>query len=238
MTISIEILAKIAQEAGALILQAKGCSHRLKADYSPVTEADLSSNTHIEQELTAFYPHIPLLSEENEACLATDTFFCIDPLDGTKEFIAENGEYCVCIAYIEKGIAVQSVIYAPETGDLFCADKTAYHIHKNGIITPLNTQKNTRVALISRSHFEVDLQILFENEGITSFLTCGSALKFTLLARGKADLYARFTALSIWDIAAGDALVRAAGGTMTDHEGNCLTYHSSQLRAKGFIARA
>ena len=144
---------------------------------------------------------------------------------------------------IEKGIALKSVIYAPETDDLYCADITAscakgkdFMGHKQS--KAIASVKNTHIALTSRSHPEYELKALHEKEGVQNFLTCGSALKFAMLASGKADIYARFTALSIWDIAAGDALVRASGGTMTDHGGHPLTYHSSQLRAKGFIARA
>ena len=92
--------------------------------------------------------------------------------------------------------------------------------------------------MISRSHPEKELEGFHKNEGVQSFVTCGSALKFAQIALGNASIYARFVSLSIWDIAAGDVLVRAAGGAMTDHLGHQLIYYSTKLKATPFIARA
>jgi 3'(2'), 5'-bisphosphate nucleotidase len=230
----IEVMIKAAKSAGEAILALKNCTAQFKADYSPVTKADLASNAIIMRELTHHFSHIPIVSEETACTCDCDTFFLIDPLDGTKEFLQNNGEYCVLIAYIEQGIPVKSVIYAPDSGYLYVANEGK--ATKNGV--PIHVKAGLKNALISRSHPEEPLVKYHETKGVSEFITCGSALKFAKLAEGEAGLYTRFVSLSIWDIAAGDALVNAAGGTMTDHEGKNLTYHSSHLKAKPFIAKS
>lgn len=244
--IDINSLAHLAIKAGASIMEKRGGAANLKADYSPVTQADLAAHSIIVGGIEALYPNCFILSEEGRGQQPpTDLWFLIDPLDGTKEFIKGSHEFCVIIAVIYQNYPIMSVIYAPATDDLYCADGFASkckgkeftaHVKQNAILC--RKKSASPIALLSRSHPETELMPFYEKHGVKQYITCGSALKFALLAEGKAEIYARFTSLSIWDIAGGQALVEAAGGVMQDFKGERINYKVDIEKAVGFIANS
>jgi 3'(2'), 5'-bisphosphate nucleotidase len=244
--IDINQLALLALKAGKAIMENRGCEVNWKDDTSPVTQADLAAHNIITSGLTALYPECFILSEEGRGNqIQSDLWFLIDPLDGTKEFIRGSHEFCVIITVIYQGFPVKSVIYAPATDDLYCADGFASkckgkefkgHVKQNTITCREKTKHP--VALLSRSHPEPELMPFYEKRGVKEFVTCGSALKFALLAEGKGDIYARFTSLSIWDIAGGQALVEAAGGEMQSFKGERMSYNHENEKSIGFIAKS
>lgn len=246
-----DILEKAALEAGRVILEvySKGAEVMLKADCSPVTEADQKAETVILAHLAQAFPQIPVIAEESVAAgripdIGDGPFFLVDPLDGTKEFIARNGDFTVNIALIEKGVPVAGIVYAPVIGLAYTAVRN--QAEKLAINDDFAITSRTRiyvraslaapVALISRSHNSTETLAFLEREGICDNRTIGSSLKFGLLAEGGADVYPRFSRTMEWDTAAGDAVLRAAGGRVTDTTGAPLAYGKPGFANPFFIA--
>lgn len=214
----------------------------MKEDASPLTKADEASNQVICRFLTEVYPDIPIISEEHknmEYAVRRHWKSCwlIDPLDGTKEFVKKNGEFTINIALIEKGIPVFGLIYIPISGAYYYAKKHkgAFKV-SNAQEFPLsggmriaedldelfhNHWNGAALSIIgSRSHMNAEtekfVESLQKNHAITSFITAGSALKFCLLAEGKADIYPRFAPTMEWDTAAGQIIIEEAGKKLYD----------------------
>lgn len=231
-------LKPIMLAAGAEIMRiyATDFAVRAKDDASPVTEADGAAEAIILKGLHAIAPGIPVIAEEEAAAgrfpSIAGTFFLVDPLDGTKEFISKNGEFTVNIALIEDGQPVLGAVYAPalnriwwgsKTGGAFVADV------ENGVIgTPetirVRTPEGPLIAIGSRSHGSEATQAYLAAYDVADFIAAGSSLKFCLLAEGKADIYPRMGRTMEWDTAAGDAVLRAAGGRVETLEGQPLRY--------------
>jgi 3'(2'), 5'-bisphosphate nucleotidase len=239
-----------AREAGARIrdVHAKGFHVERKADKSPLTEADLASNEVISHRFAEAFPEIPLLSEEGkqvpyeERCGWT-RFLLVDPLDGTKEFVKENGEFCVCIAYVEGRYPVLGAIYAPMSDLLYFGGPGVGAFADDGRCTrPLHTappQDGEGLTVVaSRSHPDPRLEEHLGTLNVTGAITRGSALKFCLLAEGRANYYPRFNPTMEWDTAAGQALVEGAGGSMTNLDGERFYYNKESLKNGGFFVRA
>lgn len=246
-----EVLEQAALAAGEAILTvyAEGAEVMLKADCSPVTKADQQAEIIILDHLARAFPDVPVIAEESVAAgrvpeIGTGPFFLVDPLDGTKEFIARNGDFTVNIALIEGGAPVAGVVYAP-----VC--KLAYSASKSGVekltiaadftiadrqpiaVRPCSIEP---VALISRSHNSPETLAYLEQEKIAERRVVGSSLKFGLIAEGGADIYPRFSRTMEWDTAAGDAVLRAAGGQVTDAQGAPLAYGKPGFENPSFIA--
>lgn len=210
----------------------------IKDDGSPVTQADHQAETIIISILSKAFPNIPIVAEEQMATginpTLGDMIFLVDPLDGTKEFIAQTGEFTVNIALIEKGNPVAGVVYAPALGCLYCgaASDTAmiYNIHEGIInqgmkISVRACENNIFTIVTSRSHPSPQINKIASIFDHTTYKTVGSSLKFCLIAAGEADLYLRFGQTMEWDTAAGDAILRAAGGQVLDLDGIPLSYN-------------
>jgi 3'(2'), 5'-bisphosphate nucleotidase len=220
---------------------------RQKLDKTPVTEADLASERIIVATLKAAFPDIPVVSEELceaeglPACPAC--FWMVDPLDGTREFVAKNDEFSVCIGLVEDGRPVLGVLHGPAVGLTYtgCGPDTATRQQQGGAIEPIRARTAPPEGLVvvhSRSH-ENSRRVgeFLENYPVLERMKCGSALKFGLIATGEADLYPRFGTTMEWDTAAGQAILEAAGGRVDTLNGAPLTYGKPGLKNDGFIAR-
>lgn len=227
-------LATFASEAGVILdrLQKSGCASRSKADGSPVSEADLQSEALIAARLAAAYPDIPVISEEKTQEFAIDPqkpFFLVDPLDGTRAFLAGLPEYCILIALIEKGAPVLGAIHAPATGATWWGGNKVHASADRGFsqirtIAPRPERPDGQIAIISRESARESSEALCEHLNVSEIRLENSALKFVRMLEGEADLYPRAGRTMQWDIAAGDALLRLLGGGVFDLSGNPLCY--------------
>jgi 3'(2'), 5'-bisphosphate nucleotidase len=225
--------------AGRAIMRvhAAGTETHYKADCSPVTEADEQAEAIILAELAKHCPHIPVVAEESVAAGRTpnvqgQSFILVDPLDGTKEFISGSTDFTVNIALIEDGFPILGVVYAPALQVAYLGstagvekltiDDTFAVVERKNIIArrvPANP-----ICVASRSHNTPETENFIRKCGASDIRAIGSSLKFCLLAEGAADLYPRFGRTMEWDTAAGDAVLRAAGGTTLDLQGEPLRY--------------
>jgi 3'(2'),5'-bisphosphate nucleotidase len=249
-----EIFAELAVEAGAAIMQIYGVDPhaRIKADQSPVCDADVAGEAVILKGLAAKLPQIPVVSEEAVAAGAklveSPSFILVDPLDGTREFLARNGEFTVNLALIVDGVPRAGVVYAPALGRIWIAADTACVASlAPGAALPAKDQRQairTRraptglVALASRSHADPETEAFLAALPISERRGAGSSLKFCCLAEGDADVYPRFGPTMEWDTAAGDAVLRVAGGIVTDPAGQIFRYgkFAERLKNGAFVA--
>ena len=222
--IDLDGIAAIARQAGdaVMAIYKQDFSVTYKEDSSPLTEADTASNAIICRALKRAYPGIPLLSEENrtvpyEERRHWEYYWCIDPVDGTKEFVKKNGEFTVNIALIHRDTPVLGVVYAPALGDMYKAKKGA-GAFKNGKKLPLKRNATPELSLnvvASKSHLSEETQAFIDGlakttETITQ-VSKGSSLKLCMVAEGEADVYPRLGPTTEWDTAAADAVVRESG---------------------------
>ncbi len=221
-----------------------------KADLSPLTQADMASHHLLDAGLKSLEPRFPVLSEESGARIFIDRtrwkrYWLIDPLDGTREFVAQNGEFAINIALIENGAPVLGIVLAPARGDICYATRGAgawrvwRHID-NAAPQALHTCKAgtpVRVA-VSRSHHPAELSGLLEAMGAHALCALGSSLKFSGIAAGEQDIYPRLSSSSCeWDIAAGQCIIEQAGGAVLDRTGKPLRYNQgTELLVPAFIA--
>lgn len=246
------LLGDLARQAGVAILaiyqaeqfaQAAAVQH--KGDSSPLTQADLAAQRIISAGLRALSPELPQLSEEAALTPWSERqhwhrYWLIDPLDGTKEFLQRNGEFTVNIALIEASEPVLGVVYAPALDLLFSGDVLTGKAYCNG--QPIATQpplcRNSPMRrLVSRSHAgRADTEASGPQD---TLIPLGSSLKFCHIAQGQADIYQRLGPTSEWDTAAGQAILEAAGGSVTTLSGQRLRYNQKDsLLNPHFIARA
>lgn len=226
MSSEFDRVRKIAREAGDEILRIYADAEQsaqvdYKADNSPLTLADRRAHEVIVAGLQKHFPSIPLLSEEGaEIPYATrrgwKTFWLIDPLDGTKEFISRNGEFTVNIALVRDRIPVFGVVHAPAIDRMFVGDsETGASVSEaDGSTTKLqvSNRQHDRIAVRSRSHAADAEESVLSSYGVVDSMSVGSSLKFCLVAEGKADVYYRHGPTMEWDVGAGQAVVQAAGG--------------------------
>ena len=236
-------LCALAREAGRAIMAvyATPFEARAKADHSPVTAADEAAEQLIVAGLTRLTPEIPIVAEEAVAAGRAPTrlgarFWLVDPLDGTREFIARNGEFTVNIALIEGGRPTLGVVLAPAIDALYWSDgRQAFRGE-----TPIRARSPATdglVVLASRSHRTPETDAYIAALKVKSLASAGSSLKFCQLAAGEADLYPRHGRTMEWDTAAGDAVLRAAGGSVTTLDGHALVYGKPGFENPHFIAR-
>ena len=238
----------------ALVIRAevgKGGVQR-KADGSPVTSADLAAEAAIRRGLTQAAPNLPIVSEEQtvaEQPLPRNAeYFLVDPLDGTREFIGGHDEYAVAIALMADGGPVLGVIAAPALGLVWrglvgrSAERIAFAA--DGTCgPPERVHTRPRPAgelsvLVSRSHLDARTKAYLEGLPKAQTVGCGSAVKFCRIVDGSADLYPRLAPTRDWDVAAGHALVEAAGGRVRAPDGTPLAYGTPERLIPGFIASA
>ncbi|WP_279481914.1 3'(2'),5'-bisphosphate nucleotidase CysQ [Aureimonas sp. SK2] len=229
----LEPLAALALSAGERILvhYRPDVAVSRKGDGSPVTAADQEAETLILEGLRGLAPGIPIVAEEEAAAgrvpAACARFFLVDPLDGTREFVGGNGEFTVNIALIEDGEPVLGVVLAPALRRLFAGSPSgAWRREADGPLVPMRVRPAPAAltAVGSRSHGSPETAGFLDGLPVAAFAACGSSLKFCLLAAGEADLYPRFGRTMEWDTAAGDAILRAAGGRVTTCDGRPLVY--------------
>ena len=239
---------RLAFEAGEVILRLYGpnIDVQRKADASPVTEADEAADALIVAGLIRGAPKIPIISEEsvshdNLPDLSGGRFWLVDPLDGTKEFIAGTDEFTVNIALIENGCPVLGALHAPALGASYLADgKGAFLIAKDNSRAPIHARSlppEGAVFVASRSHRDAETDDFISRHRTASVTSAGSSLKFGLLAKGEADLYPSFGRTMEWDTAAGHAVLAAAGGSVTCIDGTPLRYGKPGLDNPAFVAR-
>ena len=242
-------LTGITMQAAAAILDfATDLGVRSKADGSPVTAADEVAEAIICDGLKRLAPDVPVISEEHAARekpkpIAGGSYFLVDPLDGTREFIAGRDEYTINIALMTDGTPLVGIICAPALGifwrgvvgrgaDRILAADTA-------VPTSIHTRprpKGEAVVMVSRSHLEARTKSYVDGLPGTKLVQSGSSIKFCRLAEGSADLYPRLAPTHDWDIAAGHAILKAAGGSVTAPDGTPLVYSTNDLLIPAFLA--
>ena len=239
----------IARKAGDEILEIYGTDFavRVKADASPVTDADEAAERIIVAELARIAPDITIVAEEAAAHKAPDAgsrcFWAVDPLAGTKEFVKRNDEFTVNIALIADRRPVLGVIHAPALGLTYSAAGAGTAMCQEGDAPARPIAARTApgdgvVVISSRSHrTDAELERFLSDLKVKARLVCGSALKFCKVASGEADIYPRFGPCSEWDTAAGQAILEAAGGSVTTLDGGAFLYGKPGFENPDFIAR-
>jgi 3'(2'),5'-bisphosphate nucleotidase len=248
------LLARVALAAGPAVMAeyARGAPARAKRDGSPVTAADERAEATIRERLAAWAARIPIVAEEATAAGApiaiAERFVLVDPLDGTREFIARNGEFTVNVALVERGQPIAGAVYAPALERLWfagarafaCAAPVGADLPSAQAWRALNVRAAppALTALASRSHGDPATEAFLAGLPIADRRSAGSSLKFCVIAEGEGDVYPRFGPTMEWDTAAGDAVLRAAGGATLSVEGGPLLYGkiATGLRNGGFVA--
>ena len=245
----IEALTGIAARAGQTILElADTAKARTKADGSPVTAADEAAEAVICQALQRLAPAVPIVSEECASRqapkpIAHGSYFLIDPLDGTREFIAGRDEYTVNIALLTDGVPLLGVIGAPARAQMW-RGVVGHGAERIGGLSPGEMRRihvrprpqSEPVIAVSRSHLDPRTQAYVDGFPGARLIRAGSSIKFCFLAEGSADLYPRLAPIRDWDVAAGHALLKAAGGEIAAPDAAPLRYGTEQLLIPGFIA--
>jgi 3'(2'), 5'-bisphosphate nucleotidase len=237
----------IAEAAATATLRFYGLTEAAtKADGSPVTAADQAAEDIILPALRALTPNIPVVSEEEASKglspeVTGARFWLVDPLDGTKEFLSQNGEFTVNIALIENGEPILGVVVAPALGDTYAGADPGTAILEDAAgerkISVRPPPPEGLVVVGSRSHGDAEAMSAFlAGRKVASFRAAGSSLKLCLIARGEADLYPRLGPTMEWDIAAGHAVLRAAGGHIETLDGNPFTYGKPAYKNPYFVA--
>ncbi|MBI1182604.1 MAG: 3'(2'),5'-bisphosphate nucleotidase CysQ [Alphaproteobacteria bacterium] len=242
----------IARDAGKAILAIYNTDFdvRRKEDASPVTEADEKAEAVILEGLARVAQGIPVVAEESVAAghipdISGGRFWLVDPLDGTKEFVNRNGEFTVNIALVEDGEPVLGVVYAPATGRMFCGTGATARTATRGAdgTFPAAAPIAARMApadgltvVASRSHRDYKTEEFLKDYPVKELKAAGSSLKLCLVAAGEADMYPRLGRTMEWDIAAGHAVLRAAGGSVTTVDGGPFRYGKPGFENPFFIA--
>lgn len=240
-------LVPVIRAAGDLIMDvySSDFSVEFKDDASPVTEADERAEALILPALRELAPGVPIVAEEAMAAgdspKVTDSFWLVDPLDGTKEFISKNGEFTVNIALIDAGHPVLGLVYAPAHNRLFVGieGQGAYLEDAAGkrAITTRKPPAEGLTVVASRSHGDAAvLEAFLAGHKIAKQVCVGSSLKLCMIAAGEADVYPRMGRTMEWDIAAGHAVLAAAGGSLTELDGSPFQYGKAKFANPHFVA--
>jgi 3'(2'), 5'-bisphosphate nucleotidase len=255
LAVLVPLMRRLALEAGDVIMaiyEGPDFAVRAKGDSSPVTEADEAADAVISAGLTLAFPDVPLITEEQAAShtISAQSFLIVDPLDGTKEFVQRRGDFTVNIAYVADGVPVSGIVYAPAKGRLFytLADGGAveeigpFDKAGAGELRPIRVAQPDNAALMvvaSKSHRDQATDDYIGKYAVRDMTSAGSSLKFCLVATGEADLYPRLGRTMEWDTAAGDAVLRGAGGQVVRFDTHQpLTYGKPGWDNPFFIAHA
>ena len=245
--IDIEDIKHIAKKAGDAIMKiyVRDFEIEYKEDKSPLTEADIKANEIICSSLKKLYPNIPIMSEENKeeeyAIRKKWTYYwCIDPIDGTKEFIKRNGEFTVNIALIHKNRPVLGVVYAPAILDMYFA-KEGEGAFKNALPLPRDIENEKYIVVASKSHLSQETKDFVDNIQTSKkkkLTSIGSSLKLCLVAEGKADIYPRLAPTMEWDTAAAHAIVLESGKSVIEFTSKKeVVYNKENLLNPWFIVK-
>ena len=249
------VIRKLAIEAGEKIMEiydADDFEVKSKSDESPVTIADETADAHISAGLREAFPDAALVTEEQSETHTeiSKTFFIVDPLDGTKEFIHRRGDFTVNIAYVENGVPTMGVVYAPAKKRLFLTDADGVSFEEKGNhnadvvgdmqrISVSTPDEDALIVVASKSHLTEETKDYIGKYNVKDSRSAGSSLKFCLVATGEADIYPRVGRTMEWDTAAGQAVLQGAGGRVVrfdNHEP--LTYGKPIFENPYFIAYA
>ena len=246
---SLRRLDQIARAAGAAIMEhyLLGVAATLKSDGSPLTLADEAAQQVIAEALEEWDPGIPVISEEAARAPYDErsewrSFWLVDPLDGTKEFLSRNGEFTVNIALIEDGGPVLGVVYAPALDLMYSAAKGlgAWRTNSRGqperIFHRPPSADRPLTVVDSRSHGSPELEAYLQTINVGSRISMGSSLKFCVVAEGRADIYPRLGPTMEWDVAAGDCVYR--NSAPDGQHASPLTYNKPDLRNGPFVIGA
>jgi 3'(2'), 5'-bisphosphate nucleotidase len=251
----VPVMRKLALEAGDRIMEIYNSPDfdvRSKSDDSPVTAADEAADALISAGLRAAFPDEVLITEEQSAThdLTAASFLIVDPLDGTKEFVQRRGDFTVNIAYVENGVPLRGIVYAPAKNRLFYTladgrsieEKGSFDKEMPGEQTPITVSRPDNRGLMvvaSKSHRDAATDAYIGQYAVADMTSAGSSLKFCLVATGEADLYPRLGRTMEWDTAAGDAVLRGAGGEMVRFEDHApFVYGKPGFANPFFIAYA
>lgn len=245
-------ILQLVADAGAAIMRVYQESHQIdalvahKADDSPLTLADIASHNIIVAGLGGLTPEIPVVSEEEAASLVHrlphGSFWLIDPLDGTKEFLARNNEFTVNIALIEDGEPVWGVVYAPALDLMYWGGRSfgAFRKAEDGTVAikvSIGVQPGRPFRVVaSKSHLNAETSAFIKKLGIVELVQAGSSLKFCRIAEGNADVYPRLAPTCEWDTAAAQSVVEGANGYVYDTGGVRLRYGKPDVLNSSFIA--
>ena len=250
-----KVFRRLALEAGDRILEIYGQDDlgvRAKSDESPVTLADEAADEIISKGLRAEFPDTVLITEEqaDSHSARAGSFIIVDPLDGTKEFIKRRGDFTVNIAYVENGVPVRGVVYAPARNRLFYTDASGQSVEESGaleknMIGQLETisvsdpDNDALLVVASKSHRDQATDEYIGKYAVKDSKSAGSSLKFCLVATGEADIYPRLGRTMEWDTAAGHAVLAGAGGRVVRFDDHSpLTYGKQGYENPFFIAYA
>ena len=251
----VSVMRRLALEAGDRIMEiydSPDFEVKSKSDNSPVTEADEAADALISAGLRAEFPDLPLVTEEQAAShfQQVSSFLIVDPLDGTKEFVQRRGDFTVNIAWVEDGVPVRGVVYAPAKGRLFYTLADGRSVEETGPFAKdapgeqrpiaVSTPDNRALMVVaSKSHRDQATDDYIGQYAVRDMTSAGSSLKFCLVATGEADLYPRLGRTMEWDTAAGDAVLRGAGGQMVRFDDHTpFTYGKPGFENPFFIAYA
>ena len=254
----LDVFERLALSAGRRIMEIfhAGCAVDQKDDASPVTEADRAAERIILDGLRSAFPDVPCVAEEEAAAgilpaKLGEAFFLVDPLDGTKEFVKRSGDFTVNIALVRNGVPQVGVVYAPSSKRFFSGRPgraEIVEIDANDEVSarhPIAVRAGQAPLTIvaSKSHRTPETDDFIGKIDAGEIVSVGSSLKFCLVANGEADVYPRFGRTMEWDTAAGDAVLRAAGGLTTTLDGKLLSYgkrdqpHDADFANPFFVAR-
>ena len=251
----IPIIRRLALEAGDRIMEVYNGPDfevKSKSDTSPVTEADEAADALISAGLRMEFPDEVLITEEQAAshALTAQTFLIVDPLDGTKEFVQRRGDFTVNIAYVENGVPLRGVVYAPAQRRLFYTSADGVAVEELGAMDKVQAGEVVRISVTkpdnsalmvvaSKSHRDAATDDYIGKYAVKDMKSAGSSLKFCLVATGEADLYPRLGRTMEWDTAAGDAVLRGAGGHVVRFDDHTpLAYGKPGWDNPFFIAHA
>jgi 3'(2'), 5'-bisphosphate nucleotidase len=246
----LDALTEIVMRAAAAILAKPAASveRRLKSDQSPVTAADEASEAIILEGLARVLPGVPVVAEESVARAAPGplgtSFVLVDPLDGTKEFLAGRDEYTVNLAIVTAGAPIAGIIAAPAKGLLWrgvvggTAERMKLGSSGESIAIRTRAAPEKLTVATSRSHLDPTTEALLTRLPVERRFACGSSVKFCYAAQGDVDLYPRLSPTSEWDIAAGAAILTAAGGVVLDPQGRAIEFgrRAEKFLVPGFVA--
>jgi 3'(2'), 5'-bisphosphate nucleotidase len=249
--INVDEILTLARQAGAAILKVynddpENRSLTFKDDNSPLTLADAVSHEVIAKGLAELTPDIPLLSEEGKDIPYDERklweyYWCVDPLDGTKEFVKRNGEFTVNIALIHNRTPILGVIYLPVLNILYFGGIHigSWKISADGLKKTIiaHAADNNWTAVASRSHASAEEEQVLADHHVTKTIAAGSSLKFCMVAEGSAQIYYRHGPTMEWDTAAGQAIAIYGGAAMTKPNGDPFYYNKSSLLNSGFICK-
>ncbi|WP_420396391.1 3'(2'),5'-bisphosphate nucleotidase CysQ [Nioella sp.] len=250
-----KVFRTLALQAGDRIMEiynADDFEVKAKSDESPVTEADEAADALISAGIRSAFPDMVLVTEEQAASheQSASSFIIVDPLDGTKEFIKRRGDFTVNIALVQDGVPIRGVVYAPAKGRLFYTEADGRSVEetkpfdtdKKGNVAAISVSKPDNSALLvvaSKSHRDAATDAYIGMYNVEDMKSAGSSLKFCLVATGEADLYPRLGRTMEWDTAAGDAVLRGAGGHVIRFDDHSpFTYGKPGYENPFFIAHA